>query len=102
MICVIATVNLKEGKRDAYLAELRKIIPDVRKENGNIEYAPYVDLASGIPVQPPIRLDTAIIVEKWESLDALKKHMTAPHMGPYRQATKEIVQSMQVQVLALA
>ena len=102
MICVIATVNLKEGKRDAYLAELRKIIPDVRKENGNIEYAPYVDLASGIPVQPPVRPDTATIVEKWESLDALKKHMTAPHMGPYRQATKEIVQSMQVQVLDLA
>jgi quinol monooxygenase YgiN len=102
MICVIATVNLKEGKKDAYLAELRKIIPDVRKENGNIEYAPHTDLASGFPVQPPIRPDTVTIVEKWESLDALKKHMVAPHMGPYRQATKEIVQSMQVQVLSLA
>lgn len=100
MICVTATVNLKEGKRDAYLAELRKIIPDVRKENGNIEYAPYVDFASGFPVQPPVRPDTVVIVEKWESLDALKKHMVAPHMGPYRQATKEIVLSMQVQVLS--
>jgi len=102
MICVLASVNLKEGKRDVYLTELRKIIPDVRKEYGNIEYAPYVDLDSGFPVQPPIRPDTVTIVEKWESLDALKKHMTAPHMGPYRQAIKEIVQSMQVQVLSLA
>lgn len=99
MIAVIATVNLKEGKRDAYLAELRKIVPDVRKEDGNIEYAPYVDLASGFPVQPPLRPDTVTLIEKWESLDALKKHMTAPHMGPYRQATKEIVMSMVVQVL---
>jgi len=100
MLCVTATVNLKEGKRDAYLAELRKIIPDVRKEKGNIEYAPYIDLASGFPVQPPLRPDTVVIVEKWESLDALKNHMVAPHMGPYRKATKEIVQSMQVQVLS--
>ncbi|HPK54226.1 MAG TPA: putative quinol monooxygenase [Smithellaceae bacterium] len=100
MICVIATLTLKEGKRDAYLAELRKIIPAVRKEEGNIEYGPYTDLASGFPVQPPVRPDVVSIVEKWESLDALKKHMTAPHMGPYRQATKEIVQSMQIQVLS--
>ncbi len=102
MICVIATVNIKEGKRDDYLAELRKIIPDVRREIGNIEYAPYIDFPSGFPVQPPIRRDTVTIVEKWESMDALKKHMTAPHMGPYRLATKEIVQAMQVQVLSQA
>ncbi len=100
MICVIATVNLKEGKRDDYLAELRKIIPDVRQEIGNIEYAPHIDLPSGFPVQPPMRPDTVTILERWESLDALKSHMNAPHMGPYRQATKDIVQSMQVQVLS--
>ncbi|PKN77353.1 MAG: antibiotic biosynthesis monooxygenase [Deltaproteobacteria bacterium HGW-Deltaproteobacteria-10] len=102
MICVIATVNLKEGKKDDYLAELRKIIPDVLKEIGNIEYAPYIDLPSGFPVQSPIRPDTVYIVEKWESLDALKSHMNAPHMVPYRQATKDLVQSMQVQVLSPA
>ncbi len=102
MICVIATLNLKEGKRDDYLVELRKIIPDVLKERGNIEYAPFIDLPSGFPVQPPQRPDTVTIVEKWESLDALKSHMSAPHMGPYRQATKDIVQSMQVQVLSPA
>jgi quinol monooxygenase YgiN len=102
MIAVIATISMKEGKRDAYLTEVKKIIPAVRKEDGNIEYAPYVDLPSGFPVQPPIRPNTVILIEKWESLDALKKHMTAPHMGPYRQATKEIVESMTVQVLAQA
>lgn len=102
MIAVIATISMKEGKRETYLTEVRKIIPAVRKEEGNIEYAPYVDLPSGFPVQPPIRPNTVILIEKWESLDALKKHMTAPHMGPYRQATKEIVESMTVQVMAQA
>ena len=100
MIAVIATITMKEGKRDAYLTEVRKIIPAVRKEEGNIEYAPYVDLPSGFPVQPPIRPNCVILIEKWESLDALNKHMKAPHMGPYRQATKEIVESMTVQVLS--
>jgi quinol monooxygenase YgiN len=99
MIAIIATVNLKEGQRDAYLAELRKIIPDVRKEEGNIEYAPYIDLASGFPAQPPLRPDSVILIEKWENLDALKGHMKTPHMGSYRQATKEMVQSMQLNVL---
>jgi quinol monooxygenase YgiN len=102
MIAVIATISMKEGKRDAYLTEVRKIIPAVRKEEGNIEYAPYADLPSGFPVQPPIRPNSVILIEKWESLDALNKHMKAPHMGPYRQATKEIVESMTVQVLSPA
>ncbi|MGV8058542.1 MAG: putative quinol monooxygenase [Smithellaceae bacterium] len=102
MICVIATVNLNEGKRDAYLAELQKIIPDVRKEDGNIEYVAYIDFASGVSVLPPVRPDTVTIIEKWGSMDALKKHMTAPHMASYAKATKGIVQSMQVQVIAPA
>ena len=102
MIAVIATINLKEGERETYLNEVRKIIPDVRKEDGNIEYVPYIDLPSGFPVQPPIKPNSVVLIEKWESLDALKKHMTAPHMGSYRQATKEIVESMQVQVLSPA
>lgn len=99
MICVIATVNLKEGTRSAYLNELRKIIADVHKEQGNIEYAANVDAASGLPFQMPARPDTVVIIEKWESLDDLKKHMTAPHMISYTQATKGMIQSVQIQIL---
>ena len=36
MIAVIATISMKEGKRETYLTEVMKIIPAVRKEEGNI------------------------------------------------------------------
>jgi quinol monooxygenase YgiN len=99
VICVIATVSLKEGKKDAYLAELRKIMPDVHKENGCIEYALYVHLDSGFPLPPGHSEDTVIIVEKWESMDALRMHGGSSHMDSYRQSIKEILQSVQVRVL---
>jgi quinol monooxygenase YgiN len=99
MICVIATVKLKEGKKDAYLAELRKIIPDVHKENGCIEYAPYIHIDSGYPVVPGREDDAVVVIEKWESIDALRMHAASCHMDSYRQSIKDILQSVQVRVL---
>ena len=43
MIHVIATVELNPGTRDKFLAEFRKIIPDVKAEAGCIEYGPAID-----------------------------------------------------------
>jgi quinol monooxygenase YgiN len=80
MIHVIATITAKPGKRAALLGEFHRIVPLVRAEKGCIEYGPTVDIASGISVQGSLRADVAVIVEKWESLDALKAHTQAPHM----------------------
>lgn len=102
MIYVLATVELAEGKRTDFLEEFKKLIPLVRAEKGCIEYGPAIDLATGIPVQAPVREDTVVIIEKWSDLDALKGHLVAPHMKPYREAVKPIVKGMTVQVLAPA
>ena len=100
MICVIATVSLKEGKKDAYLAELWKIIPAVREENGCIEYAPYVRNDSGLPLPPVLSEDTVIVIEKWESMNALRMHGQTAHMDRYRQSIKGLMVSAQIQVLS--
>ncbi|MBI1830559.1 MAG: antibiotic biosynthesis monooxygenase, partial [Planctomycetes bacterium] len=47
MIHVIATITVKPGKRDAFLAEFHRIVPAVHAEAGCIEYGPSVDVASG-------------------------------------------------------
>jgi quinol monooxygenase YgiN len=47
----------------------------------------------------PIREDAVVIIEKWSDLDALKTHLVAPHMKPYRDAVKHIVKGMTVQIL---
>jgi quinol monooxygenase YgiN len=99
MIHVIATITVKPGKRAAFLAEFHRIVPAVHAEAGCIEYGPTVDAATGLPMHGPLRENVAVIVEKWDSLDALKAHMHAPHMAEYRVRVKELVESVQLQIL---
>jgi quinol monooxygenase YgiN len=99
MIHVIATIEVKPGKRDAFLAEFHRIVPLVRAEAGCIEYGPSVDVASGLSMQGPLRENIAVIIEKWESLTALRAHTQAPHMADYRAAVKDLVVGVQLQIL---
>jgi quinol monooxygenase YgiN len=102
MICVIATIEVAEGRRQDFLAEFRKLVPKVLGETGCLEYAPMVDVPSGIGVQAPGRPDVVTIVEKWQSLEALEAHLMAPHMIDYRKAVKGLVKGTSLVVLAPA
>lgn len=102
MIHVIATVELHPGKRDAFLAEFAKVVPDVHAEVGCIEYGAAIDVASGLGPQIALRPDVATIIEKWESIDTLKAHAAAPHMGAYRARVKDFIVRMTLQVLSPA
>jgi quinol monooxygenase YgiN len=102
MIYVIATVELKPGRRDLFLAEFRKIVPMVLEEEGCIAYGPTIDLETGLPAQPPVRDDVATIVEAWESLDHLMRHLAASHMHGYRDRIKELVVRTTLSVLTPA
>jgi quinol monooxygenase YgiN len=99
MIHVIATITTKPGKRDAFLVEFHRIVPMVRAEAGCLEYGPTIDVDSGVSVQGPLRENVAVIIEKWESLAALKAHMQAAHMIEYRVRVKDFVESVTLQIL---
>jgi len=99
MIHVIATITVKPGKREAFLREFARLVPDVRGEKGCIEYGPAVDLETGISVQEPCRQDAVIVIEKWVDLEALKAHSVAPHMAAYRERVKEIMVGTSLQIL---
>jgi len=99
MIHVLATVELQPGKREAFLAEFHRIVPLVRAEAGCIEYGPTVDLRTGIAVQVPVRDNVVTVVEKWESVEALRAHMAAPHMVEYRGRVKDLVVKVELQIL---
>mgnify|MGYP001396358172 FL=1 len=101
MIHVIATVDLHPGKRDAFLAEFRKLIPDVKAEAGCIEYGPTFDAETDIPNQSR-NADRVVIIEKWETLAHLKAHAVAPHMQAYRPKVKDFVKAMELRVLSPA
>jgi quinol monooxygenase YgiN len=99
MIHVIATIEVAPGKREAFLAEFRRLVPLVRAEAGCLEYGPAVDVPSGLAAQLPQRDDVVTVLEKWEGLDALRAHLAAAHMQEYRARVKDLVRRVQLQVL---
>ena len=102
MIHVIATVELAPGTRDKFLAEFRKLIPDVKAEAGCIEYGPTIDAQTEIPIQHKVGPDRVVVIEKWETVAALKAHGVAPHMQAYRARVKDYVKAMELRVLSPA
>lgn len=99
MICVLASIEVAEGRRNEFLAAFEQVVPKVLAEQGCIEYAPMVDVETNIPAQPPPRTNVVTVVEKWESLDALEAHLMAPHMLEYRKAVAAMVAGTKLLVL---
>ena len=97
MIHVIATIEVVEGKRDAFLEEFRRIIKSVRDEDGCIEYGPAIDVEAEFAT--PARPNMVTIIEKWASLPALEAHLRAPHMTTYRERAKALIADVKIQVL---
>lgn len=102
MIHVIATISTAPGRRAEFLAAFRELVPQVKAEAGCIEYGPTVDVASGLGPQPAVRDDVVTVVEKWQDLEALKRHLAAPHMSQFREQAKDLLAGLEIQVLAPA
>jgi len=98
MISVIASIKVKAGRVPQFIEILESNVPEVRKEKGCIEYFPAVDIDSGLPVQK-LDKDIVTIVEKWESMEALRAHLKTPHMLAYREKVKNIVEEISIKVL---
>ena len=96
MIHVLAIITAKPGQRGALLQAFKSIVPIVHAEAGCIEYGPVIDVDGA---DPAFGSDTFVVVEKWESLHALKAHSVAPHMKAYGEKTKDLVATRAVHVL---
>jgi quinol monooxygenase YgiN len=98
MIHVIASLHIKDGKVAKFLEIFRANIPKVLDEAGCIEYAPTVDVPTGLGPQE-VNANTVTIVEKWDSLDDLLAHLAAPHMLAYAERVKDLVEGKSLKVL---
>jgi quinol monooxygenase YgiN len=98
MISVIASVRVKADRLPQFIEILKANVPKVREEKGCIEYFPAIDIDSGLPVQ---KLDKNVvtIIEKWESVEALRAHLKTPHMLAYREKVKDMVEELSIKVL---
>ena len=91
MIQVVAIITAKSGMREAILKEFHANMPAVHAEKGCIEYGPAID-AEGIgSFQAKFGPDTFVVIEKWESPDALKAHAASPHMAAYAAKTRDMI-----------
>ena len=98
MIQVVAIITAKSGMREAILKEFHANMPAVHAEKGCIEYGPAID-AEGIgSFQAKFGPDTFVVIEKWESPDALKAHAASPHMAAYAAKTKDLLANREIHV----
>jgi quinol monooxygenase YgiN len=102
LIHVLAIITTKPGLRDAVLEAFRANMPAVHAEEGCIEYGPAVDAEGMGGFQTKLGPDTFVVVEKWDSIDALKAHAAAPHMAAYGAKVKDMLASRVIHVLSPA
>jgi quinol monooxygenase YgiN len=100
MIHVIAVITAKPGQRETILGHFRANVPAVRAEQGCIEYGAAIDTEGAPAIQTPWGPDTFVVVEKWETIEALKAHGAAPHMAAYAAKTKEFIASRVIHIMS--
>jgi quinol monooxygenase YgiN len=96
MINVLAFITAKPGQRAAILEAFKANVPAVLAEAGCIEYGATIDVAGAQPAFGP---DTFVVIEKWESMAALKAHAASPHMATYAAKVKDLIEKRAVHVL---
>lgn len=101
MINVVASIKIKPGTRDQFVAVFNENVPAVLAEDGCIEYAPTIDANSTIDAQAK-DADMVTVIEKWESLDALYAHLSAPHMISFREKAGDMIESISLKILKQA
>src|SRR5947208_2962806 len=100
MIHVVAVITAKSGLREKVLEAFRANVPAVHAEQGCIEYGATVDADGFGSSQTKFGPDTFVVVEKWESPEALKAHAAAPHMAAYGAKTKDLLASRVIHILS--
>jgi quinol monooxygenase YgiN len=102
MIHVIAILTAKPGMRGAVLDAFRANMPAVHAEKGCVEYAPAIDAEGASAIQTRLGPDSFVVIEKWESLEALRAHAASPHMAAYAARTRDMIASRVIHVLSPA
>ncbi len=101
MIHVIASIQVKAGRKSEFIEIFKANIPNVLQEKGCIDYEPAIDVPTGLAFQE-LNENVVTIVEKWQNLNALRSHLAAPHMLAYQKSVTGIVEKVTLKVLEKA
>ena len=98
MIYVVAESLLKPGCREEFIRIAKANIPTVRAEKGCISYDLNEDCTEGPAAQNAVE-NRLTFVECWESIDALRAHLAAPHMKAFIEKVKPLRESSTLKVV---
>ena len=80
MVHVVVTMKIREGQMEPFLAACAELRPHVLREPGCLAYDYTRDIPSPRDPGQPLEADRITLIERWESMDALKAHLETPHM----------------------
>ncbi len=100
MIYVLATIKIAEGRRAEVLDEFRRVVPQVRAEDGCLHYQPTIDYETPINAQAASDENKIVVVEMWQNLACLQAHLAAPHMVEYRSRVQDLVHDVTLEILS--
>jgi quinol monooxygenase YgiN len=92
---VVVTMMVKEGRMEEFQGLCRELRPKVLAEPGCLAYDYTRDLAGpfgGRGLEP----NRVTLLERWESLEALKVHLTAKHLKETGARMAELRASVEV------
>jgi len=98
MINVIASIHIKEGQLSEFIEIFKSNVPNVIEEKGCIEYVPTIDVPTGLPPQE-LNSNVVTIIEKWDNLEDLQAHISAPHMLAYKEKVMNLIEKMSLKIL---
>jgi quinol monooxygenase YgiN len=98
MITVIASITVRQQRKDEFIAIFNANVPAVRAEAGCIEYYPAIDIDTGLDRQS-LDHNLITIVEKWSDVESWKNHLATPHLRAYHQQVKDMVEGVTIKVL---
>lgn len=81
-LTIVATIVANPGSVDLVRAELEKLVPITRAEDGCLQYDLHNDN------EDPNRF---LFYETWTSRELWQAHMNAPHLAAYMKATEGAV-----------
>jgi len=102
MLHILVTMMIKEGRMQEFLAVCEELRPQVLQEKGCLAYDYTREVPSPLGIQEPLEPNRITLIERWESLDALKAHMEAPHMKKAAARLKDLRASVTARVLESA
>ena len=98
MVHVLVTMMIKDGRMKEFLALGEKLRSLVLAERGCKAYDYTREVASPLSIQEPVDPNRITLIERWESLEALKAHMDVRHMKEFGPKMAELRSSVVARV----